>query len=229
MQINDTAFHIKSFGKGKPVVLFEAGLASDMNTWENIPKKVANNTSIFLYDRAGIGKSGLSSRARTIPNMVLELRSILEKTKIEPPYVYVAHSMGSNIVRYYAKQYPQEIVGLLLVDPSPDRLYDDYTEKEYIEFVERGNKAFENSNPGARREWTHYLENRKYMRGLQISDEIPMIIISATEWDFRQYHRKMINHHEKSRNITIEGSHGIHQEQPGQIIDLILDLVNISE
>ncbi len=67
------------------------------------------------------------------------------------------------------------------------------------------------------------------MRGLQISDEIPMIIISATEWDFRQYHRKMINHHEKSRNITIEGSHGIHQEQPGQIIDLILDLVNISE
>ncbi|MEJ2595915.1 MAG: alpha/beta hydrolase [bacterium] len=229
VEINDTQFHYKEYGNGKPTVIFENGMATPMDTWKNIPDAISRKTNVFSYDRAGIGKSDTTSTERTIPNMVIELKQILKKEKIDPPYIYVAHSMGSYLARYYAVHYPDEISALLFVDPSPDKLYDQYTEQEYREFKDLGDQSFANSNTGAKREWESYLNNRKYVQNTSISDSIPIVIISATQWDFYTFHSEMMNNNKNSKHIKIEGSHDIHQEKPELITELIKELLEITK
>ena len=223
--IESSRINIKTQGSGNPTVIFENGMGSSMDAWESIPDSIALLTRVFNYDRAGIGKSDTSAVARTVPNMVEELKEVLEKEGLRPPYIYVAHSMGSYLARYYALHYPDEIGALLLVDPSPDQLYDDYTEKEYKEFKDFGEASYAESTIGVQREWKNYLPNRKYVQNDSISNEIPMVIISATQWDFSAYHAAMMNDHKNSRHLKVEGSHDIHQENPTLIIDIIKELL----
>lgn len=82
-------------------------------------------------------------------------------------------------------------------------------------------KGFANSTIGEKLERQQYLDNRKYIQGTSIPNDIPLIIISATEWDFYNYHAKMMNNNKNSKHLKIEGSHAIHQEKPELIIDLI--------
>ncbi|MTI29977.1 alpha/beta fold hydrolase, partial [Xanthovirga aplysinae] len=84
VDINDSKFHIKEYGKGSPTVIFENGMASSMDTWKSIPDSISSMSNVLTYDRAGVGKSDTTFTARTIPNMVKELRHILKKEKIRP-------------------------------------------------------------------------------------------------------------------------------------------------
>lgn len=225
VRIHQSDFRIKRSGHGAPTVIFESGMASGLDAWEAIPDSVSQFTTAFAYDRAGIGESEERSAKRTIPNMVEELRQILNEEEIRPPYVYAAHSMGSYIARYHAMTYPEEIAGMLLIDPSPDKLYDDYTEKERTDFKRTGDEAFAHSSSGAKREWANYLSNRAFVQGSSLTGAIPLIILSATEWDFYAYHREMMNSNEHSRHLKIEGGHGLHQEKPELIIDWVHQLI----
>jgi len=99
VKVNDANFNIKAFGEDGFTVIFENGMGSSMDVWGSIPDSISSLTNVFLYDRAGLGKSDTTAAERTIPNMVDELQLILEKEKINPPYIFVAHSMGTYIAR----------------------------------------------------------------------------------------------------------------------------------
>ncbi|MGI9531049.1 alpha/beta fold hydrolase [Lutimonas sp.] len=229
VQTEGLQINVKTQGKGKPTVIFENGMGSSMDAWEALPDSIATFTAVFSYDRAGIGASHISHASRTVPHMVEELRAVLKKEKIAPPYVYVAHSMGSYLARYFATAYPDEIQALLLVDPSPDKLYDDYTEKEYTDFQNFGDESYAESSEGVKQEWEHYLKNRKYVQEKAVSDTIPMTIVSATQWDFYSYHSGIMNKNENSKHLQVEGSHDIHQEKPDLIRELIQELISVSK
>ncbi|MAD96305.1 MAG: hypothetical protein CMB99_03165 [Flavobacteriaceae bacterium] len=225
--IDGVQIHIQEFGKGKPTVLFENGMGSSLETWGGIPNILSKETSVFLYDRAGVGKSYPSTQKRTIPNMIKELREVLHNENIRPPYIYVAHSMGSYVARFFASEYPDEIQGILLVDPSPDLMYDGYSKREYEEFEAIGDDSFKNASKGEWLEWKNYLPNRKYVQKKPISDAIPMIILSATQWDFYDFHEKIMNQHPKSKHLKIEGGHNLHEEKPELIVKLVQELIKM--
>ncbi|MCA0931415.1 alpha/beta hydrolase [Lutimonas saemankumensis] len=228
VEINGAQLHIKEFGEGKPTVLFENGMGSSMDTWKSIPDSISKDTRVFSYDRSGTGKSELTPSEKKIPFMVDELRALLSKENINPPYIYVAHSMGSYLARYFAIHYPDELQALVLVDPSPDKLYDGYSQEEYNEFKEIGNQSFANSSVGERKEWENYLDNRKYVQNAPVSDDITMVIVSATQWDFYDFHSQIMNNNKNSRHLKIDGGHDIHQERPERIIEIIRDLLDQS-
>src|SRR5262245_17966452 len=56
---------------------------------------------------------------------VFELHALLEAAKIAPPYILVGHSYGGLLVRLYTAEYPKDVIGLVLVDPTHEstRLY----------------------------------------------------------------------------------------------------------
>jgi pimeloyl-ACP methyl ester carboxylesterase len=47
---------------------------------------------------------------------VEELHALLAEADVGPPYVLVGHSMGGVYARLYANAYPEEVVGMVLVD-----------------------------------------------------------------------------------------------------------------
>ncbi len=79
---------------------------------------------MFIYDRAGIGKSEMNERPRHSQQSVENLRILLNKAGIKPPYVLVGHSFGGLNTRLFASTYPEEVVGVVLLDST----HEDQTE-----------------------------------------------------------------------------------------------------
>jgi pimeloyl-ACP methyl ester carboxylesterase len=50
-------------------------------------------------------------------NAVNDLRLLLDRAELPPPYVLVGHSLGGLIVRIFKQQHPELVAGLVLVDP----------------------------------------------------------------------------------------------------------------
>ncbi len=104
-------------GAGGPTVLFEAGIAATNLNWFHVQETVARFTHTVSYDRGGLGWSGPSRTARTPANCASELHDLLERAGIQPPYVLVGHSFGGLVMRRFALSYPDEVAGVVLVDP----------------------------------------------------------------------------------------------------------------
>lgn len=104
-------------GSGTPTVLFEAGIAATHLNWHHIQEKVARFTSTASYDRSGLGWSSPCRTARTPGNITAELHAMLQSAGIKPPYILVGHSFGGLVMRRYAVTYPEDVAGVVLIDP----------------------------------------------------------------------------------------------------------------
>jgi pimeloyl-ACP methyl ester carboxylesterase len=104
-------------GSGGPTVLFEAGIGATNLNWRHIQKTVARFTGTASYDRSGLGFSSRCRTARTPGNIAAELHNLLEQAGIRPPYILVGHSFGGLVMRRFALLYPEEVSGVVLVDP----------------------------------------------------------------------------------------------------------------
>jgi pimeloyl-ACP methyl ester carboxylesterase len=78
--------------------------------------EIAKIAPVLIYDRAGYGWSDHSPHRRTSEQIVSELNILLTKAGIEPPYILVGDSFGSYNVRLFAHQFPEKVVGMVLVD-----------------------------------------------------------------------------------------------------------------
>ena len=104
--------------EGRPAVVFESGLGTPLENWTGVQRDIAAVTATVSYDRAGLGGSGKSGAPPTIPNMVEELHSLVQKVGVRSPYILVGHSLGGAVIRLYAARYPGELAGLVFVDPA---------------------------------------------------------------------------------------------------------------
>jgi pimeloyl-ACP methyl ester carboxylesterase len=113
--------HIQCAGTGSPTVILDA--AADMMSadWGWIQPAVAQRTRVCAYDRAGMGWSDPGPLPRDAQHISAELHTLLTKAGLTGPYVLVGHSAGGLYVRMYAADYPDDVVGMVLVDPGhPD-------------------------------------------------------------------------------------------------------------
>jgi pimeloyl-ACP methyl ester carboxylesterase len=110
-------FYLLEKGSGGPTVLFEAGIAATNLNWFHVQEKVADFTCTASYDRGGLGWSSPSRTARIPGNIAVELHGLLQCARIKPPYILVGHSFGGLVVRRFAVLYPEDVAGVVLVDP----------------------------------------------------------------------------------------------------------------
>jgi pimeloyl-ACP methyl ester carboxylesterase len=225
--IEQQKYLIKEFGSGGITVIFESGMSDSLEVWGSIPDSIAKNARVFLYDRADIGKSDTSKLERTIPNLVIELRSILKNQKIDPPYILVGHSLGGLITRYYASAYPNEVKGLLLLDPAPESYWNSMSKKELKEYIKGGTEWYETKFPKRyRKEWYQFIPNLAYMNDLSINKHLPIILVSATAWKWYKYHEDILAGFDNSRHVELEGEHHIFKNHPDLMIKYINELLN---
>ena len=119
--VNDKRMYYTVKGQGSPTVVIEAGLGSASAEWWQIQDTLAQSARVLTYDRAGYGWSELRHGPRTSRQIALELKALLDALKIKPPYVLVGHSQGGLYVNHFCRLYPDDVAGVVLVDPvSPD-------------------------------------------------------------------------------------------------------------
>ena len=109
--------HLLELGQGSPTILLEAGLMSTVLSWSDLQRELSRSFRVVSYDRAGLGWSDLGPMPRTADRIVDELHAMLERAAIPPPYVLVGHSFGGLTMPLFAARYPEEVAGMVLVDP----------------------------------------------------------------------------------------------------------------
>ena len=111
-------------GSGSPAVIFESGFTGERALWWRAQFSAAREARTLTYLRAGIGRSTPGPEPRSAEQIAHELHALLATLQIAPPYVLVGHSAGGLYVRVFAHMYPQEVAGLILVDPATEDFYD---------------------------------------------------------------------------------------------------------
>jgi pimeloyl-ACP methyl ester carboxylesterase len=115
----DAHHMVRLEGHGARTVILEAGLGDTMEVWKDVQSRIAAGcTRTLSYNRAGYVGSDPAIGPRDSATIVAELRAELKRRNIYPPYVLVGHSLGGLYMQYFARNYPKEVAGLLLVDST---------------------------------------------------------------------------------------------------------------
>lgn len=87
---------------------------------------IATTTRVCAYDRPGtyafIGEVGFLSRSDPVAQPttamagVADLHALLRAAGVPGPYVLAGHSLGGFVARMYASIYPDEVVGMVVLD-----------------------------------------------------------------------------------------------------------------
>lgn len=109
-----------SSGTGSPTIVLESSVGDDASTWNPVFDSLSAITRTVAYDRAGYGRSrfrdpsaiGLTSGA----DVAKSLRAGLSELGASPPFILVGHSIGGLYVLDFARLFPNEVAGLVLID-----------------------------------------------------------------------------------------------------------------
>ena len=222
-KLNDKKVKYAQIDKQTPTVVFENGFGVGMRFWDKVFLEISKTNSVFAYDR----QDNRVLKDKIMPSdMVEHLRAILKDRDIKPPYILVGHSLGGLNVQYFAKKYPQEVVGVVLVDTSHPKDFEDTSliPKSQI-------KAF-----------AHLDRCGQEILDLQSVNDIPMIALVATyKSSIHKHPKKMIPHIEamKRRMETfpelypncelrwVDSGHMMMYEKPEVVIDAITDIIEV--
>ena len=118
VQVGSIRLNIDCSGLGSPTVILESGSGGPSVDWLMVQPSVSKFARVCSYDRAGYGWSDSGPEPRSSLQIAHELKQLLQASGEKGPYVLVGHSMGGYDIRVYTSQYPDDVVGMVLVDAS---------------------------------------------------------------------------------------------------------------
>lgn len=255
VEIDGRGMTYRCEGEGTPTVIIETAYgvagASD-SQWDAILAEIAETTRICVYDRAGLGQSDPVDMPRTSEAIATDLHNMLIQAGIELPYVLVAHSLGGFHARVYAEMYPQDVVGLLLVDSfHPDQ----FSQFAAIFPTPAADEA--ETMPMLRASWTdpdssatnpenyQFAESADQVRGTGPFPDLPLYVLSRDPvtafpllpadvaaqiealWQVQQTELaglSPISTHE----VVVGAGHQIHLDNPSAVVDAIITLIGFA-
>ena len=122
--------HYLKKGSGKATIIFESGTDFGGHIiWRNIQDKLSKNFTTLSYDKAGTLHSQRGNNPKTCAAIAQELHIMIEKLDLPKPYILVGHSLAGLTLRAFIDKYPEDVVGMVLLDPAhPDGL-DSFSKK----------------------------------------------------------------------------------------------------
>src|SRR5262249_43639487 len=111
-------------GQGTPTVILETSGMAPLESWARVQPEGSRFARVVSYDHAGYWGSEAGPKPRDARQVARELHAALRSARIAPPYVLVGYSFGGPFVRVFADLYPDEVAGLVLVDPSQEAAFD---------------------------------------------------------------------------------------------------------
>lgn len=103
-------------GRGPAHIVLFSGAGMSLQGWEPLYPGIEELGTVFGWNRFGMQGSD-PPRARQTGTVVLgSLRELLGYAGMAPPYLLVAHSLGGLFANLFARLYPQEVGGVLLLE-----------------------------------------------------------------------------------------------------------------
>jgi pimeloyl-ACP methyl ester carboxylesterase len=136
--------YLECRGTGSPTVVLVAGLKASADDWMTtsaaappVYSGLAHVTRVCAYDRPGTpfgegpSRSDPVRQPTTAADAVADLHALLGAAREPAPYVLVGHSYGGLIAKLYARTYPRQATGLVLIDALSEGLQEAETPKQW--------------------------------------------------------------------------------------------------
>ncbi len=233
---DDAPHHrVRIEGAGPRTIVLESGFGDTLDIWQTIqPRVAANCARTFSYNRAGYIGSDPAVAARDAASIVAELRGELQRRNLNPPYVLVGHSLGGLYMQYFARNFPDDVAGLVLIDSThwqQGLKIDDTADTPY-----QSRTAITLYMPLVmRRELSDSTEAGLEVEGSPRAAVIPTIVLSSTRVAAKEtadqraqavaLQNSIAEEFPGARHVFVENSgHYIQRDSPGVVVDAIRDL-----
>ena len=224
-------------GEGGPTVVFESGLGQGKEAWAPVFKAIAGHARALAYDRAGYGDSEAAPGARDGEQAVQELCALLMALELPPPYVLVGHSLGGTLMKLFARLYPHEVAGVVLVDARNS----DFSKRARHMGVRRmlyepPKALYWLARSATRRELRALPQTMQQARRAGPFPSVPLIVLThsraATHWP-RNLGRAWLNSQHSMARMSVLGrisvcddaGHQLHRDRPDAVVHAVLSVL----
>lgn len=218
----------------KVAVIFENGSRATLDRWDKVLDALSPDVSVFAYNRPGYARSGAVDTPRDGTTIVEELRQVLKHKGLAPPYVLVGHSLGGLYMQLFARRYPDDVAGIVLVDALYPRMV-------------KKTEDFPWSTRLAKRVFFSSTVNREidniYVTGEQVLalpgiDNKPMVklfnrptSVTAIPVDFGAFNldpqtrELVLSLYPKARKIVVDSDHQMQTATPEAVVEAIRSML----
>ena len=213
-------------GSGSPTLVYLHGLGDDSEGAASIYAPLTDRARVCVYDRANVGKSGSEPGRHTGADSVRELHALLDAAAVRGPYLLVGWSFGGLLATMYAGTYPDQVMGMLLLDstlPTNDEL------QALVPKDERARAVAEVEANPERVEVYRTLDQAKALVG-KVPD-VPVTYMAAEPvelpptWPvermrafFRTQRSEFVSRFPQGRLVRVKSSHDIASELPDRVL-----------
>ena len=217
-------------------VVFENGLGGRIEWWKKVLPEISKDTTTFVYNRPGYGKSDPVLTPRDGSHVVDELRSLLRSKGLNPPYILVGHSLGGLYMQFFARRYPEEVSALILVDSTHPKQLEGEGAIEKQSFWVRGLVGVLVTGT-AKEELNLLPQTGKQILSLPTLPNKTVFVLSASEPmeekskladDANEKRKDIARLYPGSKQIWVDSGHGIPLEKPGSVIAAIREALLVN-
>ena len=108
-------------GEGAPTLVLLNGAGVTLEGWGRLYPDVEEIGRVFGWNRFGVGRSSKPVLPQTGTVIVDSLRELLATLDLAPPWLLVGHSLGGLHAQLFARRFPREVAGVVLVEPTHPR------------------------------------------------------------------------------------------------------------
>lgn len=247
IKVGDYQVQMATLGSGSYTVILESGFGRDLGVWRNVAPGLARSAKVVAYSRAGHGKSDARPEAPSIAARTNELEQLIATAGLKPPFVLVGHSYGAFLIRSYAVRHPEQVAGMVFVDPS-DEQFNLELRKIDSAGVDKDTRLTEQFMPPKLhpelRSVQAVLDSGKLPFTGALPD-VPVAVLTSVQkreqpqlfletpaavqvW--RGLHERFFRGFSNGSHIvTAESGHNIHQEQPQLVVSAVEGVIAAAE
>jgi surfactin synthase thioesterase subunit len=214
---------IRCWGSGKPAVVLDAGSGSGgIETFgalqEDLIKPLARRSTVCTYDRAGAGATAvLPQKRRTIDDQAEELDALLTAAGAPKPRVLVGSSWGGFVAVHTARNYPEAVGGIVLLDVPAGN--------PHLTAEEAPDAAWD--HPANIERVDSFDAERTMARDKRSLGDLPVTVVTADggqsdKRDQQSWKRLSSNFSQ----VVLSGGHDIYLDDPERVLEQIQKAVN---
>jgi len=249
--------YLECRGTGSPTVVLISGTRGAHDDWTDLvdpknpagaPKpgesavfqQVSKFTRVCAYDRPGttrndntVTDSTLVLQPTTAQQGVADLHALLTAAREPRPYVLVGHSWGGLIARLFASTYPNEVSGLVLIDPASEFLKISLTPEQWATYIKATKKLIESKGLEA----PDHARTLDLLHGIPRVRPMPIVVLTSDQrfdfgaggsetWPAWRTAQDRLAKVLKAKHVSDTNSgHAIQMEQPQLVTNVIRQVV----